>query len=302
MSNVSKDLKKALQQAFCFNLLKVVTTLKDPKDGTIKFLFELSDKERIETVVMKFDYGYSVCLSSQVGCNMGCKFCASGLLKKHRNLSADEIVLQFLQANEYVFNNFQQRISNLVVMGIGEPFDNYDNVIKALSILNQQHGLQIGSRHMTVSTCGLVPKIIQFAKDLPQVNLAISLHAPTDEIRNKIMPINQAYNLKMLFQALDQYQKITNRRISFEYIMLKGINDSKACLQALIKLLSGRLCYVNLIRYNSVNEHSFTNSDQTALFMETLNKHKITCTVRLERGSKIAAACGQLRAQYETKN
>jgi 23S rRNA (adenine2503-C2)-methyltransferase len=220
----------------------------------------LEDGQRIETVLMSFDYGYSVCISSQVGCNMGCKFCASGILKRVRNLTSDEMVLQYVELQRYLTKLNQQRISNLVVMGIGEPFDNYDNLADALCILNNHHGIGLGSRHITVSTCGVVPMIEKFAKDFGQINLAISLHAPNDKLRDEMMPINKVYNLKSLIGSIKKYLTIANRRISFEYILLENVNDKPEHVAQLAQLLKGILCYVNIILYNNVNEYNFRPS------------------------------------------
>jgi 23S rRNA (adenine2503-C2)-methyltransferase len=295
MSNIAKSSISLLEDAFKINNLKTIKTLIDKSDETTKFLFELDDEEIIESVLMKFDYGYSVCVSTQVGCNMGCKFCASGLLKKVRNLSVDEIILQIVKIQNYLYQKNQHHISNIVIMGIGEPFDNYENLSNALMIMNNHYGLAIGNRHITVSTCGIIPKILQFAKDFPQVNLAISLHATNNELRSKLMPINNAYPLDKLISVLKQYLKITNRRISFEYILLKDINDHDIHIKQLGELLKGMLCYVNLIIYNQVNEHNFKPSNRYQEFINGLKHYGIIATKRLERGSEIAAACGQLR-------
>ena len=301
MSNISKSSIEKLKNNFKFNKLIEVTKQIDPIDETTKFLFKLEDGLSIETVLMKFDYGYSICVSSQIGCNMGCKFCASGLLKKVRGLNVDELVLQVITANKYLKDNKNSHISNLVVMGIGEPFDNYDCLKSFLEILNSPFGIGLGSRHITVSTCGLVDKIISFGEDFPQMNLAISLHAPTNEIRNKIMPINHAYPLEKLIVSLVKYQKITQNRIGIEYIMIKDLNDSVENAKQLIKLLNPIYCYVNLIRYNNVVENEFKTSKNINTFSKVLNDNNIIATIRLERGSKIAAACGQLRANYEKR-
>lgn len=299
MTNIAKSSIEILKQNFIFNNLKIIKTLIDDRDETTKFLFELKDKRVIETVLMKFDYGYSICVSSQIGCNMGCKFCASGLLKKIRSLSVDEFVLQIVNVNRYLITNNKPCITNLVCMGIGEPFDNYDNLKQFLSILNDPFGIGLGARHITVSTCGLIDKIVQFGKDFPQMNLAISLHAPNDDLRNKIMPVNHAYPLDVLIKALIEYQKITKNRIGIEYILLKDLNDTPECAKQLSKLLKPIYCYINLIRYNEVAENEFKTSTKANDFSKILSSNNIISTIRLERGSKIAAACGQLRANYE---
>ena len=262
-----------------------------------KYLFELIDGEHIEAVLMKHDYGNSVCVSSQVGCNMGCKFCESGRRKRVRNLETYEMVTQLLMIEE----DLGERISHVVVMGIGEPFDNFDNLLKFLTIINHPKGLAIGARHITVSTCGIVPKILEFSLFPLQINLAISLHAPTDELRNQIMPINKAYPLKELIAALEVYLKRTNRRITFEYIMLAGVNDTEECAKALVQLVGHLNCYVNLIPYNETNNLEFKRSStvQIMKFYDILKKNKLGVTIRREFGSKISAACGQLRSKKE---
>jgi len=292
MTNIKKETKCLLEKDFSFKNLVLVK--KEEDELVEKFLFELNDGEQIETVLMYHDYGLSICISSQVGCNMGCKFCESGRLKKIRNLKAEEMVLQILQAEKIT----QKRISHVVVMGIGEPFDNYDNLINFIKIINENKGLNIGIRHITVSTCGLVKEIKKLANEDLQVNLAISLHAPTDEIRNQIMPINKVYNIKTLIDALKEYLKKTNRRITFEYILLSGINDFDECAIKLAKLVNGMNCYINLIPYNETLNNNFkrTNNCQIMRFYDILKKNKINVTIRKEFGSKVSAACGQLRA------
>ena len=294
-SNLKKELITRLKEEFTLN---DITIIKHEEDKDVsKFLFELADGEKIEAVLMNHNYGKSVCISSEVGCNMGCKFCESGRLKKRRELKPHEMVLQILLI-ESVLN---VKITSVVIMGIGEPFDNYDNIIKFISIINEAHGLAIGSRHITVSTCGLVPKIKEFADFNLQVNLAISLHAPNDNIRNQIMPISRRYNLEELFEAIDYYIKKTNRRVTIEYVMLKGINDSPQNALELANLLKGRLVYVNLILYNETSNIGYkrTLKKDVDKFYEVLSKNCINVTVRREYGSKISAACGQLRSKYE---
>ena len=294
-SNLKKELITRLKEEFTLN---DITIIKNEEDKDVsKFLFELADGEKIEAVLMNHNYGKSVCISSEVGCNMGCKFCESGRLKKRRELKPHEMVLQILLI-ESVLN---VKITSVVIMGIGEPFDNYDNIIKFISIINEAHGLAIGSRHITVSTCGLVPKIKEFADFNLQVNLAISLHAPNDNIRNQIMPISRRYNLEELFEAIDYYIKKTNRRVTIEYVMLKGINDSPQNALELANLLKGRLVYVNLILYNETSNIGYkrTLKKDVDKFYEVLSTNGINVTVRREYGSKISAACGQLRSKYE---
>lgn len=299
MSNIAKTTIPLLNEHLIIDQFKVERIQIDPVDETTKFLFRLSDNNLIETVLMKFNWGYSVCISTEIGCAMGCKFCASGQLKLKRKLTAGEIVTQYVIANQYLHKNKNETIGNIVVMGIGEPFDNYDNLLKALNIFNDPCGIGLGKRKITVSTCGLPEKIIQFAIDQPQAGLAISLHAPNDELRSQLMPINKAYPLKKLFNAVDEYIKLTNGRISFEYIMLEGINDTDECLDQLISLTKNRLCFVNLIAYNPTSHADFKCSKRIEYFKNRLNQFNIITTLRLERGTKIDAACGQLKAKYE---
>ncbi|MCI5745116.1 MAG: 23S rRNA (adenine(2503)-C(2))-methyltransferase RlmN, partial [Erysipelotrichaceae bacterium] len=270
--------------------------------GTIKYLLKLKDGNLVETVLMRYVYGNAVCVSSQVGCNMGCSFCASGLLKKVRDLTSDEMISEVMTV-QLDLNKTNERVSHIVVMGIGEPFDNYDNVMKFIYCLNEAKGLAIGARHISVSTSGLVPKIKQLSEEKLQINLAISLHAPNDEIRNKIMKVNHAYNMTQLKEALVEYCMKTNRRITFEYILLKGINDSTSNALELISWLEGTCSYVNLIPYNSVSESSYQRSDEKSInnFYNILKKAKINVTIRREFGKDIEAACGQLRAKSEGK-
>ena len=275
--------------------LKIVEVQKDV--DVCKYLFELSDKEHIEAVLMRHDYGNSICISSQVGCNMGCKFCESGRRKKVRNLETYEMVLQLLMIEE----ELGERISHVVVMGIGEPFDNYDNLIKFFTIINHPKGLAIGARHITVSTCGLVPKILEFSDFPLQINLAISLHAPNNNLRDKIMPINKVYPLDVLIPAIKKYLDKTNRRVTFEYILLKDVNDSNECALELANLVKDINCYINLIPYNETNNIEFkrTNTIQIMRFYDILKKNNINVTIRKEFGGKISAACGQLRSKKE---
>ena len=246
---------------------------------------------------MEHNYGLSVCVSSEVGCNMGCRFCESGRLKKVRNLDAYEIVEQILLIEKYI----GKKINSVVVMGIGEPFDNYDNIIKFIKIINDAHGLAIGSRHITVSTCGLVPKIYEFSNLDLQVNLAISLHAPTNEVRNTIMPVNKVYSIEALIAAIRDYIAKTNRRVTIEYVMLNMVNDNVSDALALAKLLKGMNVYVNLIPYNETKNIGFKKSskDRIDKFYNTLVKNKINVTIRREFGGSIKAACGQLRSESD---
>ena len=295
MTNIKKDTLAMLKDEFTLNTITLVEKQEDV--DVKKYLFKLSDGEVVEAVLMKHIYGNSICVSSQVGCNMGCKFCESGRRKKVRNLKTHEMVEQILkvEAMENV------RISHVVVMGIGEPFDNYDNLIRFIEIINYPKGLAIGARHITVSTCGVVPKIKEFMYLPYQVNLAISLHAPNNEIRNKIMPINKAYDIHELIDALKEYSTHTNRRITFEYILLSGVNDSTDNARELAKLLRGMNAYVNLIPYNETSHIDFKRSSSESIhnFYDTLKKCGISVTIRREYGGKISAACGQLRSKKE---
>ena len=294
MSNIKKDVIEKLKSDFVLDDIKII----DKKIGkdVAKFLIELSDNQKVEAVLMFHDYGNSLCISTQVGCNMGCAFCESGRLKKVRNLCVNEMVLQILKIEEVM----NLRISHVVLMGIGEPFDNYDNVIDFIDIINCGKGINIGARHITVSTCGIILKIKEFMKLDTQVNLAISLHAPNDEIRSKIMNINKVYPINELIEVLKEYIEKTNRRVTFEYILLKGVNDSLECALELSKLLRGMNCYVNLIPYNETSHIEFKKSsmDRILAFYDVLKKQNINVTIRREFGSEVMAACGQLRANY----
>jgi 23S rRNA (adenine2503-C2)-methyltransferase len=295
MRNVSKETINTLKNDFYFEKLEMIDKLEDI--DVKKYLFRLKDGEKVEAVLMYHDYGTSICISTQVGCNMGCKFCESGRLKKVRNLETYEMVSQILMVED----DIKERISHIVLMGIGEPFDNYNNVIKFIDIVNSDKGMAIGSRHITVSTCGIVPKIIEFASYDKQVNLAISLHAPNNEIRDSIMNINKAYKIEAVIDAVKFYISKTNRRVTFEYIMLKGVNDSVDNALELSKLLKGLNAYVNLIPYNETShiEYKKSNQDTILKFYDVLKKNNIGVTIRREFGSKVKAACGQLRSHYE---
>lgn len=297
MTNISKKTIELLNEEFDLTPLELVTK-QVSVDGTNKYLFRLKDNKLIETVLMKHNYGNSVCVTSQVGCNMGCVFCASGELGKVRNLTVGEMVSQVLQVQRDLDISYQ-RVSNIVVMGIGEPFDNYETVLKFLETVNYAKGLEIGARHITVSTCGLVPKIKEFAQFDLQINLAISLHAPNNEIRNQIMKVNKVYPIEQVIEAVKEYISITNRRVTFEYILLSGINDSVENAAELAKLLKGINCYVNLIPYNEVSTKPYkqTPRKQAEAFFEVLHKRGINATLRMEHGADISAACGQLRAK-----
>ena len=294
ITNMKKSLLEEIKKDFSFPLFTVLER-HDSLDGTIKFLFKLQDGNLIETVLMNHDYGKSICVSSQIGCNMGCSFCASGLLGKVRNLTAGEMVLQVVLVERLI----GERIGHVVVMGIGEPFDNYDNVMKFLRIINSPFGLEIGARHITVSTSGIVPRILDYANEGLQTNLAISLHAPNDEIRDKMMKINKAYPIAILMDAISKYIEKTGRRVTIEYILIKDVNDTKECAYELSKLLKGLNVYVNLIPYNEVLENPYRRSGKNAMtdFYDILKKNNINTTLRREQGHDIKAACGQLRAK-----
>jgi len=297
MSNIKKDVILKLKEDF--DMSKPTIVKKQSGKDVYKYLFELSDGHFVEAVLMVHDYGNSLCVSTQVGCNMGCAFCESGRLKKKRNLETFEMVSQILLVEE----DLNLRISHVVLMGIGEPFDNYDNVMKFINIINSGKGIDIGARHITVSTCGIVPKIYEFSDNKLQVNLAISLHAPNDELRSKLMKINKVYKLYDVIKAIKYYIDKTNRRVTFEYIMLKGVNDSSECALELARLIKGLNAYVNLIPYNETSHIDFkkTSNDSVMKFYDVLKKNKVNVTVRREFGSEVSAACGQLRASQEEK-
>ena len=295
MTNIKKDFIHVLKEDFSLDLLKIVTH-QESNDGTHKYLLELEDGNLIEAVLMNHFYGNSICVTSEVGCNMGCQFCASGMKKKKRNLTTAEMVLQILT----VERDLDIKIGHVVVMGIGEPLDNYDNVMDFLHVINEPKGLEIGARHISISTCGIVPRIYDYAKENLQSNLAISLHAPNDEIRNKIMPINSVYPIKLLVQAISDYIDATNRRVTIEYILIDGVNDSENNAHELSNLLRGLNVYINLIPYNPVNEKEFKRSTKAHMnmFYDTLKKRGMNVTLRKEQGTDIDAACGQLRSKH----
>ena len=295
ITDIKKSVIEKIKKDVSFDMIELIKVQRE--EDVNKYLFRLSDGNLIEAVLMFHDYGKSICVSSEVGCNMGCKFCESGRRKRVRGLEVYEMVEQILLVEE----DIKDRISHVVVMGIGEPFDNYDNLIDFIKIINNDFGLGIGARHITVSTCGIIPKIREFSNLDLQVNLAISLHAPNDEIRNKIMPINKAYPISDLMKALKEYYSKTNRRITIEYVMLDSINDSDECALELTKLLKGLNCYVNLIPYNETQNISFkrTKMIQISRFYDILKKKGINVTIRREFGGSISAACGQLRSEEE---
>lgn len=298
MNNLSKPLRQKLAAHFELQGLKEITR-QTSADGTIKFLFSLHDGHAIETVIMRHSYGNSICVTTQVGCKMGCSFCASTLGGLKRDLEPGEIVAQVLTAQK-AMDLDDERVSHVVVMGIGEPFENFDALMDFLYIINDNKGLNIGQRHITVSTSGIVPKIYEFADDMNQFNLAISIHAPNTEIRSRLMPVNRRYPLADLVEACRYYVGKTGRRISFEYGLFGEVNDRVEHAEELADLLKGIMCHVNLIPVNYVPERNFvrTSRDDIFTFQRTLQNRGINVTIRREHGSDIAAACGQLRAQH----
>ena len=293
MSNLPKTLREKLTENASLMQLSVLREQISRQDGTRKFLFGLPDGNAIESVFMKYKFGNSSCVSSQAGCRMGCRFCASTIGGLKRNLTPGEIAGQILAAQRQT----GERISHVVVMGTGEPFDNYDNLAAFIRIINDRNGLDIGMRNITVSTCGLVPKISRFAEDFPQVNLAISLHAVNDEMRSEIMPVNKKYPMETLLAECRKYTEKTSRRITFEYTLVKGVNDSSEHARALASRLHGMLCHVNLIPLNKVEETGYDTTERGAVikFQKVLNENGIPATIRRELGDDIDAACGQLR-------
>ncbi len=292
MTNISKDFREVLEEKYTINNFKIIKKLES-KDGTKKYLFDILDGNAIESVLMEYKFGYSICVSSQVGCKMGCKFCASTGIPFSRSLEAGEIVEQILA----VEREENVRISNIVFMGIGEPLDNYDNVIKAISIINNPKGLNIGTRHISISTSGLVPNIYRLAKENIQCTLSVSLHSSNNNKRSEMMPVNKMYPIEELITACKEYIKITNKRISFEYALAKDNNDNLGDAKELTKLLKGMLCHVNLIPINKIENGKYTKStnDNIIKFRDYLNDNGIVATIRRELGSDIDAACGQLR-------
>ena len=292
MTNLSLELRAKLKQNYTMCNFKILKK-QESTDGTKKYLFDVLDGNAIETVLMQYHHGKTICVSSQIGCKMGCKFCASTGIKFVRNLTSGEIVEQILAVEQ----DIGDKISNVVFMGIGEPFDNYDNVMGAIKIINNQKGLNIGARHISISTSGLVPIIYKFADEELQCTLSISLHATNDEKRSSMMPINNRYNIKELMEACRYYIKKTNKRISFEYALAKDNNDNLKDAKELLDLLKGMLCHVNLIPINKIENGEFSKSTNENIikFRDYLNEHGIVATIRRELGSDIDAACGQLR-------
>ncbi len=299
MTDLPAALIEELKKRFVIMPLKEIDR-QVAHDGTMKFLFEMQDGSSVESVLMHFAYGESLCVSSQVGCNMACTFCASGLLKKQRSLTAGEMVGEAMFVQE-LLDEDQHRLDNIVIMGTGEPFDNYDNVMRFCAIINSDHGLAIGARHITISTCGIVPRINDFADAHLQYNLAVSLHASNDALRRKLMPIDKAYPMDQLMAALKRYSENNHRRLTFEYILLRNVNDQDENAIELANLIRGMNAYVNLIPYNEVDENGYRTTDaRTALhFYDVLMKHGVKATLRTKHGEDIDAACGQLRAKHE---
>ncbi len=291
MTDISKELINKLKETFVLSQLTTLDFQKS-KDGTIKYLFELNDGHAIESVLMKYKYGFTACISNQVGCKMGCNFCASAKIGFIRNMTPGEIVGQILKIQK----ESGQNISNVVFMGIGEPLDNYDNVIKAVRLINDPKGLNIGARHISISTCGLIHNIRRLADENIQCNLCISLHSSRDDVRTSMMPINKTYNISELIKTCKEYIEKTNRRITFEYALVDGVNDSYEDAIHLSRLLKGMLCHVNLIPINKIKDGKYEKSstEKILAFRDTLNDRGIVATVRRELGSDISAACGQL--------
>lgn len=300
ITTLSKDLRAKLSESFYIGSLETAQKQESKKDGTVKFLFRLCDGNFIESVFMKYKHGNTLCVSSQVGCLMGCNFCASTIGGKVRDLTPGEIIGQIIAAQEET----GERISNIVMMGIGEPLDNFSNVVKFLKIVNSEDTLNIGYRHISLSTCGIVPKIYELAELNLPITLSVSLHAPFNEMRSEIMPVNKKYPLDTLVTAMRDYIKKTGRRISIEYALIQGKNDTKECAKELVKLFSKGLFHINLIPVNNVRERNYkkTSQEATRAFCEALNSRGLNATVRRELGSDIDAACGQLRRKQEENN
>jgi len=295
MTNLSKDLREKLTEVFEIKNCRIDTKQVSKLDGTVKYLFELSEGEYVECVVMKYKYGYSICISTQLGCKMGCKFCASAIGGFKRNLTPSEMLSEIYTASA----DMGVKISHIVLMGTGEPLDNYDNVLKFLSLVTDEKGLNISMRHISLSTCGVVPRIYELADKKLGLTLSVSLHAPNDVIRSQTMPVNDRWGIDELIRACKYYTQVTSRRISFEYAMIDGFNDSSGNAEELASLLSGMLCHINLIPVNNVRENNYSKSKEKSIknFINILEKHGLTVTVRRTLGSDIDASCGQLRAK-----
>ena len=299
MTNISESFRERCKETFSFPVLKAVERLESAIDGTCKFLFELSDKNVIESVLMKYHHGNSVCISSQAGCRMGCRFCASTLNGLTRNLAPSEMLEQVYRIQKIS----GQRVSNIVVMGTGEPLDNYDYLVKFIRMISSENGLNISQRNITVSTCGIPENISRLAEEGLGINLALSLHAPNDTDREVLMPVARQYKLKDVLSAMDKYYQKTKRRLTFEYSLVAGVNDSAAQAEQLAKLVFGKNCLVNLIPVNDVKERGFfrPNTEKIQKFKNILEKNRIHVTIRREMGADINAACGQLRKSYADK-
>ena len=293
MTNVSKALRETLKEKCYLATTKIAERYVSKIDGTVKYVYELFDGEYIEAVLMKYEHGYSMCISTQVGCRMGCHFCASGLFGLTRSLTASEMISQLTTAQRD--NNI--RISNVVMMGMGEPLDNFDNSARFLKLVSDENGMNLGLRHISLSTSGVVAGIEKLKELNLPITLSVSLHAPNDQIRNTMMPVNKKWNVEALLKACKDYQKVTTRRISFEYALISGVNDSKANAIELAKKLSGIMCHINLIPANPVKENSFQKPDRKniLLFKSYLEAMGMTVTVRRTLGADISASCGQLR-------
>ncbi|ACT02382.1 23S rRNA (adenine(2503)-C(2))-methyltransferase RlmN [Paenibacillus sp. JDR-2] len=298
MSNLPKPLREKLEESFQFVTLSEITKFES-KDGTVKFLFGLHDNHAIETVIMRHEYGNSICVTTQVGCRIGCTFCASTLGGLKRNLTAGEIVAQVVTAQQ-MLDATGERVSSIVIMGSGEPFENYDATMTFLRIMIHEKGLNIGQRHITVSTSGIVPSMYKFTEENTQINLAISIHAPNDKLRSKLMPVNRRFPFEDVMAACRNHIAKTGRRITFEYALIGGVNDQAEHAQELADVLQGMLCHVNLIPVNHVPERNYVRTPRNDIFefQRILEKNKINCTIRREQGHDIAAACGQLRAKH----
>lgn len=299
MTNISKDMRINLSENYTFENPKINTKLVSKIDDTVKYLFEFSDGEYVESVVMKYKYGYSICISTQVGCKMGCTFCASAIGGFVRQLSTGEMLSEIYTAQ----NDLNVKINHLVLMGTGEPLDNYENVLKMLNLITDEKGQNMSMRHISLSTCGIVPKIYDLAEKKLGLTLSVSLHAPNNTIRSNSMPINHKYDIDELLKACKYYSDTTNRRISFEYAMIQGVNDSDECAFELAKRLKGILCHVNLIPVNNVRETNYIKSsvERQKKFIDILASRGITATIRRTLGSDINASCGQLRASKKKK-
>lgn len=295
MTNLSKDLRAVLSDNFEIKNCRIDLKQVSKIDGTVKYLYELDEGEFVECVVMNYKYGYSVCISTQLGCKMGCKFCASAIGGFKRHLTPSEMLSEIYTAQK----DLNIKISHIVLMGTGEPLDNFDNVLRFLELVTAEKGLNISIRHISLSTCGIVPKIYELADRQLGLTLSVSLHAPNNELRSNTMPVNDKWSIEELLKACRYYTDKTSRRISFEYAMIKGVNDSESCAKELAKRLKGMLCHINLIPVNNVRENAYLKSDNKSMkaFIDILEKNGLTVTVRRTLGSDIDASCGQLRAK-----